>query len=263
MGWGNGDELVDCFLCCRAAVLTTTVCSSPFSFQDDCPQTYSDLFRPNVLLVEKFSNGMSAGGFAMLRVIEDLHTFWEGVCGPAGTFAWRAAQSFGMAIMDATRRTVMEGPDSLEYLQTRCRKQGELLYRQLTVEYVLPGSTPASAAIANGRRRHAPKSAGALERTRTSLELNNREAVHESVLNALGSRRSLDEAMFWAAPDRRPPTSSASISVPKLPRNESGVRNNLYGSLSPRGSSQSLSPRGLSPGSMDEDLVTYSLRFKH
>ena len=200
---------------------------------------------------------MSAGGFAMLRVVEDLNSFWEGVCGKAGTFAWRAAQSFGMAIMDAVRRTEMEGVDALEYLQVRCRKQGELLYRQLTVEYLLPGSTPASLSISRGRRQHAPVSAGALERPRTSLDLNNSGGVNDAVLSALGPRRSLDETIFLAPDGLRLVTSSDSISIPKMPRNESGTRNNFFGSASP-------SPRGLSPGSIDDDdLVTYSLRFKN
>jgi len=243
-----------------------------FSLQDDCPQTYSSLFRPNVLLVEKFSNGVSAGGFAMLRTIEDLNTFWEGVCGKAGTFAWRAAQSFGMAIMEAVRRTAMEGADELQYLQMRCGKQGELLYRQLTVEYLLPGATPACVSISRGRR-HAPVSAGALERPRNSLDLNNTGGISDAVLSALGPRRSLDvndavlgalgprlsldEKMFVAPESRRLVTSSESISIPKMPRNESGTRNNFFGSASP-------SPRGLSPGSIDDDdLVTYSMRFKN
>ena len=242
-------------------------------FQDDCPQTYADMFRPNVLLVEKFSNGVSAGGFAMLRVVEDLNTFREGVCGREGTFAWRAAQSFGMAIMDAVRRTAMEGADALQCLQARCRKQGELLYRQLTVEYVLPGATPASLTISRGRRQHAPVSAGALERPRSSLDLNNRGGlsdavisalgprrsidVNDAVLSALGPRRSLDETMFLAPDGRRLTTSSESISIPKIPRNESGTRNNFFGSASP-------SQRGLSPGTIDDDdLVTLSMRFKN
>ncbi len=176
-----------------------------------------------MLLVEKFSNGVSAGGFAMLRTIEDLNTFWEGVCGKAGTFAWRAAQSFGMAIMEAVRRTAMEGADELQYLQMRCGKQGELLYRQLTVEYLLPGATPACVSISRGRR-HAPVSAGALERPRNSLDLNNTGGISDAVLSALGPRRSLDvndavlsalgprlsldEKMFVAPESRRLVTSS-------------------------------------------------------
>lgn len=248
--------------------------SSP-STQDDCPQTYAQLFRPNVLLVEKF-NGMSAGGFAMLRVVEDLNTFWEGVCGKEGTFAWRAAQSFGMAIMDAVRRTAMEGADSLALTHVRCRKQGQLLYRQLTVEYLLPGSTPASLSITRGRRQHAPMSAGALERPRSSLDLNNRGGlsdavlsalgprrsldVNDAVLSALGPRRSLDETTMLSPGSRRMMASSESIAIPKMPRNESGTKNNFFGSASTSLSS----PQGLSPGSIDDDdLVTYSLRFKN
>jgi hypothetical protein len=38
----------------------------------------------------------------------------------------------------------MESPDALSYLQDRCAKQGELLWRQITVEYVLGSSAAAT-----------------------------------------------------------------------------------------------------------------------
>lgn len=240
--------------------------AAPVVCVDDCPQTYLDLFRPNVLLVEKFQNGASMGGMDMLRVIEDLGTVWEKCAGRTGTFAWQSAQSFGMAIMNAMRSKAMESPEALEFLQGRCRKQGQLLYRQLTVEYLLPGSTPAAIERHTGlerRRRthghprgHSPSAEaryGAVAR-RTSLELNNSDL-------ALSSRRSLDETLFLAGSMPTMP-----VSIPSLSRNGSSAQNNVYhgyggsSSVSPPGG---LSPTGLSPGTIDDDLVTFSLRFKH
>ena len=240
--------------------------AAPVICVDDCPQTYSELFRPNVLLVEKFQNGASMGGMCMLRVIEDLHTFWEGTCGQGGTFAWRAGQSFAMAIMDAMRQTVIESPETLSLMQGRCRKQGQLLYRQLTVEYLLPGSTPVAATDSGGRYRwagrrgHAPKSAGArlglglsasLSGSRKSLELNNGDG--DAVLGALGSRRSLDDTLLspFSTMSTLSSMPTMPMPIPKLPRNGSAAHNN------------GMSVSGLSPGSVDDDLVTFSLRFKH
>ena len=119
--------------------------AAPYICIDDCPDTYEEPYRSSVLLVEEYApsmeNGKSDTGQVMETIMMRLDQYWEATCGELGTFAWQAAQSFSTAILGAMQKTVMESPDALQYLQVRCAKQGELLWRQITVEYVLPGAS--------------------------------------------------------------------------------------------------------------------------
>jgi hypothetical protein len=119
--------------------------AAPYICIDDCPDTYEEPYRSSVLLVEEYAPSMEHGkadtGEVMEMIMMRLDQYWEATCGELGTFAWQAAQSFSTAILGAMQRTVMESPDALQYLQVRCAKQGELLWRQITVEYVLPGAS--------------------------------------------------------------------------------------------------------------------------
>jgi len=206
-----------------------------------------------VLLVEEFSSRRnSVGGFAMLRLIDDLNTFYEAVCGDAGTFAWMAAQSFGLAIMDAMRRTAMESPEALAYLQTRCRKQGQLLYRQLTVEYVLPGATPVHRGKGGAGVRDRMNSSCTTSPARTSIDLG---GVHAAVRTSsdmnnirLHSRSSLDESVFSL---RR-----------THPVYIDGSKDDLYNNADVDSKASSLSPGGMSPTILDDTPLSFMERLK-
>ena len=117
--------------------------AAPFICIDDSPDTYEEPYRSSVLLVEEYSpsdGGPADTGSVMQCITDKLSDYWEATCGELGTFAWQAALSFSTAILGAMQRTPMESPDALSYLQDRCSKQGELLWRQITVEYVLGSS---------------------------------------------------------------------------------------------------------------------------
>eukprot|EP00889_Picochlorum_renovo_P007255 jgi/Picre1/34285/NNA_001758.t1 len=121
--------------------------AAPFICIDDSPDTYEEPYRSSVLLVEEYSpsdGGPADTGSVMQYITDKLSEYWEATCGELGTFAWQAALSFSTAILGAMQRTPMESPDALSYLQDRCAKQGELLWRQITVEYVLGSSAAAT-----------------------------------------------------------------------------------------------------------------------
>ena len=113
--------------------------AAPYMCIDDSPESYEEPYMSSVLLIDEFSRGKSDPGTALSIMTHYLSVYWDATCGELGTFAWQAAQSFSTAILHAMQTTVMESPNALQYLQSRCSKQGELLWRQITVEYVLPG----------------------------------------------------------------------------------------------------------------------------
>lgn len=115
-----------------------TQLAAPLMCLDDSSDAYSHEYLNSVMFVEEYrpSEGLSDSGTVLVAVCSALDGFWTSACGSEGTFAWQAAQSFATAILGASQRMAMESADSLVYLQTRCRKQGELLHRQITVEAI-------------------------------------------------------------------------------------------------------------------------------
>lgn len=116
-----------------------TQLAAPIMCLDDSSEAYSHEYLNSVVFVEEYRPsefGYGDSGSVLQAVRSALEAFWESACGTEGTFAWQAAQSFAGALLGATQRMPMESPDALAYLQTRCRKQGELLHRQITVEAV-------------------------------------------------------------------------------------------------------------------------------
>jgi len=116
-----------------------TQLAAPIMCLDDSSEAYSHEYLNSVMFVEEYRPsefGYGDSGSVLQAVRSALEAFWESACGSEGTFAWQAAQSFAGALLGATQRMPMESPDALAYLQTRCRKQGELLHRQITVEAV-------------------------------------------------------------------------------------------------------------------------------
>lgn len=113
--------------------------AAPYMCIDDSPESYEEPYTSSVLLIDEFTRENSDSGTALSLMTHYMNTYWDATCGELGTFAWQAAQSFSTAILHAMQSTVMESPNALQYLQSRCSKQGELLWRQITVEYVLPG----------------------------------------------------------------------------------------------------------------------------
>lgn len=119
--------------------------AAPYMCIDDSPESYEEPYMSSVLLIDEFSRRKSdTSGTALSIMTHYMNVYWDATCGELGTFAWQAAQSFSRAILHAMQTTVMESPNALQYLQSRCSKQGELLWRQITVEYVLPGLTVTS-----------------------------------------------------------------------------------------------------------------------
>lgn len=118
--------------------------AAPYICIDDSPESYEEPYMSSVFLIDEFSREKPDLGTGLSIMTHYLSVYWDATCGELGTFAWQAAQSFSTAIMHAMQTTVMESPNALQYLQSRCSKQGELLWRQITVEYVLPGLSATS-----------------------------------------------------------------------------------------------------------------------
>ena len=116
-----------------------TQLAAPLVCIDDSPEAYDPEYSNSVLYVEEYrpSDGVHTDAGAVLsQVCTRLESYWAATCGEAGSFAWQAAQSFATAILSAMQKTPMESPQALAYLQVRCNKQGNALWRQMTVASV-------------------------------------------------------------------------------------------------------------------------------
>lgn len=116
-----------------------TQLAAPVMCLDDSAEAYAPGHEGNIMYLAEYrpSDLLCADtGNVLRQVVTRLQAYWNATCTADGTFAWQAAQSFGMALMGAMQRNPMESPDALVYLQMRCRKQGEALAHQFTVQGV-------------------------------------------------------------------------------------------------------------------------------
>uniref|UniRef100_A0A1D2AEX3 FCP1 homology domain-containing protein n=1 Tax=Auxenochlorella protothecoides TaxID=3075 RepID=A0A1D2AEX3_AUXPR len=119
-----------------------TQLAAPVVAFDDSRSAYYEDYENSILYVEEYRPSdvaASDSGSVLRQATACLDAFWQATCTEEGAFAWQAAQSFASALLATVRRTAMESPDAIAYLQLRCRKQGEVLWHQFTAEAVFDG----------------------------------------------------------------------------------------------------------------------------
>ncbi|KDD75875.1 hypothetical protein H632_c460p2, partial [Helicosporidium sp. ATCC 50920] len=120
-----------------------TQLAAPLVAVDDSHEAYLPEYAMNVLFVEEYRPADDAScadsGSVLRQVAARLDRFWGVTCSEEGAGAWQAAQSFAAALLATVCRTPVESPDALVYLQLRCRRQGEALWHQFTVDDVFGG----------------------------------------------------------------------------------------------------------------------------
>ena len=120
-----------------------TQLAAPIIALDDSRAAYLEDYEASIMYVEEYkpSETQSAdSGSVLWQATRCLDAFWQATCTDDGAFAWQAAQSFAAALLNTVRRTRMESPDAIAYLQQRCRRQGEALWHQFTARSVFAGN---------------------------------------------------------------------------------------------------------------------------